>query len=119
MNDILAERAKTHGDYYDTAAYAQHLKEVMRKGKNWSLLDDAQRETLEMVASKIGRILAGNPHEADHWRDIAGYAELVVRALTACSAAECGPTRRLGAGNPASPSLVPGSYALTGKATRP
>lgn len=31
---------------------------------------------LEMIAHKVGRILAGNPHFEDHWADIAGYARL-------------------------------------------
>ena len=82
MSDILNEREKTHGDYYRVAGTSQELKDVMRRGKNWKTLDDTQRETLEMISSKIGRILSGNPHEADHWRDIAGYATLVERWLT-------------------------------------
>ena len=82
MTDILAERQKTHGDFYDVAMVAQELKDVLRRGKNWKMLDDAQREALEMVATKIARILSGNPHEPDHWKDIAGYATLIERWLT-------------------------------------
>lgn len=82
MNDILDEREKTHGDYHRVAMMAQELKDAMRRGKNWRTLDDTHRETLEMIASKIGRILSGNPHEVDHWRDIAGYATLIERWLT-------------------------------------
>jgi hypothetical protein len=82
MTDILTEREKTHGSYDDVASMAQALKDAMRRGKNWKVLDDTQRETLEMIASKIGRILSGNPHEVDHWRDIAGYAQLIVNHLT-------------------------------------
>ena len=82
MTDILDEREKTHGDFYRVAGTAQELKDVMRRGKNWKILDDTERETLEMIASKVGRILSGNPHEIDHWRDIAGYATLIERWLT-------------------------------------
>jgi hypothetical protein len=82
MPDILDEREKTHGDYYRVAMMAQKLKRAMRRSKNWRTIDDTQRETLEMIASKIGRIMSGNPHEIDHWRDIAGYATLVERWLT-------------------------------------
>lgn len=81
MSDILNERQKTHGDYYDTAAYAQHLKEVMRRGKNWTLLDDIQRETLEMVATKIARMLSGNHLYLDNVVDIIGYMGLLKRHL--------------------------------------
>ena len=107
MSDILDEREKTHGDYYRVAMMAQELKDAMRRGKNWKTLDDTQRETLEMIASKIGRILSGNPHEVDHWRDIAGYAALIERWLTACTASECGPTRRPAASSPATPAPSP------------
>jgi hypothetical protein len=34
-----------------------------------------------MILMKLARVIAGNPNEPDHWRDIAGYAELVVRSL--------------------------------------
>ena len=94
MSDLLDEREKTHGAFYNVASMAQELKDAMRRGRNWKVLDDTERETLEMIASKIGRILAGNPHEPDHWRDVAGYATLIERALTACSASEGGPTPR-------------------------
>lgn len=107
MSDILDEREKTHGDYYRVAMMAQELKDVMRRGKNWKTLDDTQRETLEMIASKIGRIMSGNPHEADHWRDIAGYAALIERWLTACTASGGGPTRRPAASSPATPAPSP------------
>ncbi len=100
---ILDERQKTHGDYYRVAATAQELKDVLRRGKNWKTLDDTERETLEMIATKIGRILAGNPHEIDHWRDIAGYAQLIERWLTSCTASGDGPTPRPAASSPATP----------------
>ena len=93
MSDILNERQKTHGDYYRTAATAQALKDEMRRGMNWTSLDDMQRETLEMVATKIGRILSGNPHEIDHWKDIAGYAQLIEQWLTPPAGLETKPDR--------------------------
>lgn len=82
MSDILDEREKTHGPFTVVAAKAQRLKNTMRGGANWNVMDDIQREALEMIASKIGRILAGNHDEVDHWRDIAGYAALIERWLT-------------------------------------
>lgn len=72
----LNQRAATHGDYTDHAHQTQILKEVMRANPGWNKLDWHERETLEMIAHKIGRILTGNPHFHDHWHDIAGYATL-------------------------------------------
>jgi hypothetical protein len=83
INALLVEREKTHGDYMTHARVTQDLKRVMRhhvadldRG-----MDDDMAETLAMIAHKIGRIIAGNPAEPDHWRDIAGYAQLVANRL--------------------------------------
>lgn len=42
---------------------------------------DVKKEALAMIATKIARIVNGNSDDPDHWRDIAGYAELVVHHL--------------------------------------
>jgi hypothetical protein len=119
MTDILDEREKTHGDYYQVSMMAQELKDAMRRGKKWRILDDMQRETLEMIASKISRILSGNPHESDHWRDIAGYATLIERWLTSCTASDDDPTRRHGGCNPATPAPVREAFVSQEKAMLP
>jgi len=77
IEKILEDRAKTHGDFAKHAQYTQRIKNVMKDTINWLALTHADKEALEMIAHKIGRILAGNPNEADHWDDIAGYAKLV------------------------------------------
>lgn len=84
VEEVLDARGKTHGRFEDHAWMAQELKGQMRGGVRWPSLTPAQQEALEMVASKIGRILAGDPNEPDHWRDIAGYAILVARGLEDC-----------------------------------
>jgi hypothetical protein len=82
--ELLDTRAKTHGDYADVARLAQIMKGDFRYyGVKFEELTMAQKEALDMIASKIGRILSGDPNEIDHWRDIAGYAQLVVRELEA------------------------------------
>ena len=106
MDDTINERQKTHGDFYRVAGTAQELKDVMRRGKNWKTLDDTQREALEMIASKVGRILSGNAHEVDHWRDIAGYAALIERWLTSCTVSVLGPTPHPAARSPETPPPV-------------
>lgn len=73
---ILSEREKTHGSFSDVAAVSQQLKVTMSMAKNWLALNHAQREALEYIATKIGRILSGDRNYRDHWEDIAGYATL-------------------------------------------
>jgi len=74
---ILKTRDDTHGDYNDTAAAAQKVKDILRSYPNWSRLDAPKREAIDLIATKLGRIIAGNFNFADHWNDIAGYAKLV------------------------------------------
>jgi hypothetical protein len=83
ISAILAEREKTHGNYEIHAAITQDLKRVMRNHvcDLDRRLDDDMQESLDMIAHKIGRIIAGNAAEPDHWRDIAGYAQLVANRL--------------------------------------
>ena len=81
INTLLAERQKTHGDFVTHAALCQELTDAMRVQSGWLHLSPDQRESLEMIQHKVARVLNGNPNEADHWRDIAGYATLVSRRL--------------------------------------
>ena len=73
LSTVLVARTASHGDFADHARITQALKrEIGAKP-----LTDVQREALEMILHKIGRILAGDPNHKDHWVDIAGYATLV------------------------------------------
>lgn len=83
MSDALIEtRAKTHGNYNNMAAKAQAIKKaIFEGGGGCSHLTAPQRESLEMIATKIARICCGNPSERDHWEDIAGYATLITKSI--------------------------------------
>jgi len=81
VGELLNDRGKTHGRWIDNARIAQSTKELWRREEGWQRLSTGQRECLEMVAHKIARALCGNPNHIDHWADIAGYAELVVKEL--------------------------------------
>lgn len=78
---ILDERQQTHGDFTDNARVMQELKEVCRGAPNWGRLTPVQREGLDMIMHKVGRILSGNPDYPDHWDDIQGYARCVSERL--------------------------------------
>jgi hypothetical protein len=77
MSDLLNEREQTHGRFEEVAYTARTIRYAMTRDG----LSAVQEEALNMIASKLARIACGNPDEPDHWRDIAGYAELVVRDL--------------------------------------
>jgi hypothetical protein len=83
INRIIAEREKTHGNFPRQAKTAQSIKEVMRYTDNWEFMPEHQKEALELIATKLSRILNGNPAWHDTWHDIAGYAVLVANTLEA------------------------------------
>jgi len=76
IDEILAERAKTHGDYTEHADCTQEIMAVLAKHRRFAGLAADQKETLHMIAHKMGRVVTGNPDIAEHWDDIAGYAKL-------------------------------------------
>lgn len=79
--DLLTARQKTHGDFTQNAIYGQEFRALCRSSPQWSTMPSVHREALDMMASKLSRILSGQSEVADHWQDIAGYATL---ALGAC-----------------------------------
>ena len=81
IEEILAARGKTHGDFGTHTAITDGIKFHLHTSNKWNYLSAMQRESLDMIVHKIGRILAGNPDHKDHWDDIAGYATLVAREL--------------------------------------
>jgi len=76
VEETLATRGNTHGDFNTGAIISQRLCNVLRAGPSWDALTSAQMESLEMIAHKMARIVNGNPDFADHWHDISGYAKL-------------------------------------------
>lgn len=83
VDAILNERANTYGSFETVAGTAQDIKSLIHTALigNPTVLDADQVEALDMIATKIARILNGNPDHVDSWIDIAGYATLVADRL--------------------------------------
>lgn len=79
--DTLAERGKRYGTFEGHSLITQSLKRAMTAAPKWGALADDQKEALEMIAHKIGRILNGDPNYHDSWHDTVGYAKLVADRL--------------------------------------
>lgn len=77
LDNMLAERGKRYGKFSEHARITQNIKRAMRDSPNWESLPDDMKESLEMDAHKIGRILNGDPFYPDSWDDKSGYAKLV------------------------------------------
>lgn len=80
VDAVLSERGARYGKFTDHARITQSLKTIIDECDNGKL-SWSQRESLDMIAHKIGRILNGDPNYADSWVDIAGYAKLVADEL--------------------------------------
>lgn len=83
VDAILNQRASTYGSFVDVAKVAQQLKHVAAShtiAVGVELSHD-KIEALEMIFSKIARIINGNSGHVDSWVDIAGYAQLVADRL--------------------------------------
>jgi hypothetical protein len=71
----IPNRDEQHGGMEAVGALSQNLKGCIRRSNGWSRLDAGEREALDMICHKIARVLSGdNPHDPEHWCDIAGYA---------------------------------------------
>ena len=82
IETTITERGTQYGDFNTGGTIMQELKSVMRNTPNWQAIRPQQREALEMIQHKIGRILNGNSDYDDNWRDIAGYATLILNSLS-------------------------------------
>jgi hypothetical protein len=83
IDATLAERGSRYGSFDEHARITQAIKAAMIDSPNWARLAPDQREALEMVAHKVGRILNGDPDYHDSWHDIVGYTKLVADRLEA------------------------------------
>lgn len=81
IDNTVTQRGERYGLFADGAVIMQELKAVMRATHGWERLTPSQREALEMIQHKIGRVLNGDPTYDDSWRDIAGYATLILNEL--------------------------------------
>lgn len=81
IDNTLAERGSRYGEFTGHADITQDLKQAMKRSPKWATLANDQKEALEMVAHKVGRILNGDPNYIDSWTDIVGYTRLVEKRL--------------------------------------
>lgn len=77
--NLLNDRQTIHGDFRSNARISQMLKAVFRACEHWQFLDDVEKESIDMIAMKISRVLSGKSLEKQHWEDIEGYARLALK----------------------------------------
>jgi hypothetical protein len=83
VDNVLNDRAKDYGKFIEGAEIMQMLKRLVHnyiEDRGTPLAFD-QREAIDMIIHKLGRIINGNPDKVDHWVDVAGYSTLVADRL--------------------------------------
>lgn len=96
INDVLNQRGARYGNFETQALITQDLKRMIRRyaiQQDTAMAPD-QWEALDMICSKIARILNGDPDYDDSWVDIAGYAQLIVSRLREGNDAQPGNTNK-------------------------
>lgn len=78
ISQTLAERGSRYGSFTTHAQYSERFNATYQSSPNWEYMEPDSKEALRIIANKIGRILNGDPEYDDNWRDIAGYAKLVL-----------------------------------------
>ena len=78
IDKILSERQDQYGDFFNRSKISQDFKNLIRQGESYRLLKADQKEALEMIATKMGRIVNGDPDYLDSWVDIQGYCQLII-----------------------------------------
>lgn len=82
IEETLAERGKNYGSFKTHAEISVGLREVFNL-YGAKQMDPFQEEAIFMILHKVARIANGDPNYVDSWRDISGYATLVVNELKA------------------------------------
>ena len=79
VGKVLDARAEQYGSFMQSSDTVIRIKSIMHNAvaRNEVHLYPDQLQALDMIATKISRIVHGNPNHLDSWIDIAGYATLV------------------------------------------
>ena len=77
VTETLDQREGRYGSYVHVAATAQELKDILRRGHSWGIMEAYMQESLDLIANKLARIANGDPFYDDSWHDVGGYAKLV------------------------------------------
>ena len=81
VDDTLKQRGSRYGSFKHHSKLSKELRECFYKHHKIfgsAPVSDVQIEALNMIFHKLARIANGDPNYDDSWRDIAGYAQLVV-----------------------------------------
>lgn len=78
---LLSERGERYGDFEQLAETVWIMETALHDLPGMARSTPAHREAAHMIIQKLCRAFNGDPHYIENFRDIAGYAQLVVDIL--------------------------------------
>lgn len=77
IDKLLEDRGSRYGDFGVQARTAQAIRAAFQTGENWDTLPPYMREGLDLISTKLSRMLCGDFMYLDNVVDIIGYMTLV------------------------------------------
>ena len=77
IDKLLEDRGSRYGDFGVQTQTARAIKDTFESAPNWSDLPPYMQEGLDLVATKLSRMLCGDYMYLDNVVDIIGYMTLV------------------------------------------
>jgi len=84
--ETLVERGARYGTFMENAKISEAVLDVIRSQPGWQNFQPDQKVAVEIIVQKLARALTGNAQYDDNWRDIAGYAQLIVDRINGTGA---------------------------------
>lgn len=84
VDAILAQRGTRYGSFQTHSTLSQTLQDKIFEHAHvhqFSPMESYMKESITLICHKLARIANGDPYYDDNWKDIAGYAQLVVDIL--------------------------------------
>lgn len=81
IEQVLTDRAKTHGDFAEGAEFCQDVMRSAEKRPGWSIMSDVQKEGFHHIIQKLQRAVCGDPNFEEHWLDVMGYVERIIEDM--------------------------------------
>lgn len=78
IRETLNQRGANYGRFMDNAKISEALMEIIFQCPGYDQFEADQRAATWIIMQKLSRALSGNAQYDDNWRDIAGYAQLIV-----------------------------------------
>lgn len=76
-NELIKQRAEIRGSFADVAT--KHMDIAKSLCPTRQKMSDVELVALTMIAHKLARIMTAPKFDDDSWKDIAGYATLVIQ----------------------------------------